>query len=69
GSWVVNTVTYGIAGSLSGSGGKLIIDMPPVGRGASLGAKFTLPVRYDGSTLQGQGYTITDVLVQFSAGR
>jgi len=69
GSWVVNTVTYGIAGTINGGGGKLTIDMPPAGRGASLGAKFTLPIRFDGSSLQGQGYTITDVLVQFSAGR
>ena len=69
GSWVVNTVTYGIVGTITGGGGRLTLDIPPVGRGASLGAKFTLPIRFDGSSLQGQGYTITDVLIQFSAGR
>ncbi|TWT10125.1 serine/threonine-protein kinase [Reyranella sp. CPCC 100927] len=69
GSWVINTVTYGIAGTIQGGAGRFTLDMPPAGRGASLGGKVTLPIRFDGSTLQGQGYANNDVLVQFSATR
>ncbi len=69
GSWVVNGLTYGIHGAVSGDGGKVTLDMPPTGQGSSLGAKFTLPIKLNGAALQGEGYTINSVLVRFSAGR
>jgi len=69
GSWVVNGITYGIHGAVGGDGGKVTLDMPPTGQGSSLGAKFTLAIRLNGTLLQGEGYTINSVLVKFSAGR
>jgi serine/threonine-protein kinase len=69
GNWVVNSVTYGIVGSLNGEAGQLTLDLPPTGRGSTLGATFNLPVRLNGGALQGQGYTRNDVLVMFSASR
>ncbi|HJQ57416.1 MAG TPA: hypothetical protein VJ890_10940, partial [Vineibacter sp.] len=69
GNWVVNSVTYGIAGTLGNEGGRITLDMPPTGRGSTLGGTFTLAVRFTGTALQGQGYTQNDVLVIFSAGR
>jgi hypothetical protein len=69
GNWMVHGITYGISGALAGDGGRLTLEMPPAGRGASLGAKFTLPVRLADRAMQGQGYTISNVLVMLGAFR
>jgi hypothetical protein len=69
GNWMVHGITYDISGGLAGDGGRLTLEMPPAGRGASLGAKFTLPVRLAERAMQGQGYTISNVLVMLGASR
>ncbi|MCW5747199.1 MAG: serine/threonine protein kinase [Alphaproteobacteria bacterium] len=69
GTWVINTVTYGVSGTVDSSGGRFTLDMPPTGArgGSALGTTFTLGVKLNGAALQGQGVTRSDVLVMFSA--
>jgi hypothetical protein len=69
GNWTVHGITYGISGGLADEGGRLTLEMPPAGRGASLGAKVTLPLRLGDNAMQGQGYTISNVLVMVGATR
>ena len=69
GSWVINSVTYGISGTISGDAGRVTLDMPPAGRNPSLGSKTTVTIRATASSLQGNGRTFNDVLIMFNATR